>query len=298
VPASRPVSNASGEGGLVSILTPSYNQARWLGDNLHSVAAQSYDAIEHIVADGGSTDGSLDILRSARPAVRWESEPDEGQSDAINKAFQRSSGEFIGWLNSDDAYYADDVVARAVRIFKRRPEIGVVYGHAALVNGSGEMLYILWTPPYARGLLRTYNFVYQPTAFVRRNVIRRPWFVDPAYGYMMDRELWLHLSGVTGFQRIDSIVAVDRHHLARKSYTQLDVARRDFARLRRSYGLPPTASNRLWRKAVKVSLRLAGLSKVTEARTGSNVLQIQAPPLPTLALRQGGQLRRWMPSGD
>lgn len=296
--APRSPRDESGEDGLVSILTPSFNQARWLGDNIRSVAEQTYHSIEHIVADGGSTDGSLDILESAPPSVSWESSPDEGQSDAINKAFRRSTGEFIGWLNSDDAYYADDVVAEAVAIFRRRPKIGVIYGHAALVNGAGEMLYTLWTPPFSRALLRTYNYIYQPTAFVRRSVIRREWFVDPAYGYMMDRELWLHLSSLTAFHRLNSIIAIDRHHLERKSYTQMDVARQDFARLRRRYRLPSAASSRTWRKLVKVSLRLAGLSKVGEARTGSNLLPIDVPSLPTLALRQGGQLRRWMPSGD
>jgi glycosyltransferase involved in cell wall biosynthesis len=88
---------------LVSILTPSFNQGQWLAENLKSVEAQTYERIEHIVADGASTDNSLAILECSNAA--WESRSDEGQSHAINDAFRRSSGEIIGWLNSDDAFF-------------------------------------------------------------------------------------------------------------------------------------------------------------------------------------------------
>lgn len=282
---------------LVSILTPSYNQARWLPDNLRSVAGQSYPAIEHIVADGGSTDGTVGILSATSPTVAWESGPDEGQSDAINKAFYRSTGDIIGWLNSDDAYFSRDVVANAVRVFQAHPEVGLVYGHAALVNGAGTLLYVLWTPPYRRALLRSFSFVCQPTVFVRRSVVRREFFVDPAFDYMMDRELWLHLSERTIFRRLDQIVAVDRHHPLRKSYTLLDVAARDDELIRKRYRLPGLASNRVYRKSLKVALRIAGLSKVGEAAHGGDTLSLDAPSRLTIAVRQVAQLRSWMPMG-
>ena len=147
----------------------------------------------------------------------WESGPDQGQSDAINKAFARSTGEIIGWLNSDDAYFSSDVVRRVVGLFESDPEVGVVYGHAALVSGDGILLYVLWAPPFARMLPRAYNAIYQPTVFVRRSAIRRDYFVDSALGYSMDRELWLYLSRRNRFQRLNQILALDRHHLQRKS---------------------------------------------------------------------------------
>ncbi|MGH7485372.1 MAG: glycosyltransferase, partial [bacterium] len=150
----------------VSILTPSYNQARWLPDNLRSVAEQSYPAIEHIVVDGGSTDGSVQTLAAAAPTVLWESGPDEGQSDAINKAFARSTGDIVGWLNSDDAYFGPTVVEEAVALFAADPSIAVVYGHAILVNGSGLILQVLWAPPFDRSLLRLHDFIIQPAAFI------------------------------------------------------------------------------------------------------------------------------------
>ena len=283
---------------VVSVLTPSYNQARWLPDNLRSVAAQAYPAIEHVVADGGSTDGSVQILAAASPTVLWESSPDRGQSDAINKAFARSTGDIIGWLNSDDAYFTREVVAKAVRVFQDHPAVGVVYGHGALVNSSGTVLHVLWTPPYIPGLLRWYNFISQPTVFVRRSALGRVEFVDPAFDYMMDRELWLHLWARTRFHRLDQIVAIDRHHLQRKSYTRPDLAAHDLELLRERYHLSKAASNRLLVKGVKLAVRLAGLSKVPDAARGSDAVTLDVPSVGTIAIRQVAQLRRWMPPGD
>jgi len=284
---------------LVSVLTPSYGQARWLEDNLRSVEAQTYPSIEHVVMDGGSTDGSVGILESrSRDGLIWASQPDEGQSDAINRAFARSSGEIIGWLNSDDAYFSSDVVARAVEVFENHPEVGVVYGHAALVNAEGTVLQVMWTPSFARTVLRAYDLICQPTVFVRRSVLGREHFVDPSLDYMMDWELWLHLGRRTRFQRLDMIVAIDRHHLQRKSYTRLDLAAHDKALIGQRYRIPRLASNLILTKGVKVALRLAGLSKIPEAARGGDVLALDASTAPAIAVRQVAQLRRWMPSGD
>jgi len=277
----------------VSILTPSFNQGRWLADNLRSVAGQTYPLIEHVVMDGGSTDDSVEILKSASPVVTWESAPDKGQSDAINKAFSRSTGEIIGWLNSDDAYFSSSAVARAVKVFEDRPDVGVVYGHAALVNGD-----VMWSPSFARTLLRAYNLLWQPTVFVRRSVIGRPYLVDPEFDYCMDWELWLHLAGRTRFQRLNSIVAMDRHHLQRKSLIRLDLAAHDQVLIEKKYRISSLGSNLILRKMVKVCARVAGLSKVREASNGSDLLTLDATSARAIAVRQIAQLRRWMPSGD
>ena len=237
--------------------------------------------------DGGSTDGSVGLLESrSRDGLIWASEPDTGQSDAINRAFARSSGEIIGWLNSDDAYFSSDVVARAVTVFEEHPEVGVVYGHAALVNAEGAVIQVLWTPSFARSVLRAYDFICQPTVFVRRSALGREHFVDPALDYAMDWELWLHLARRTRFQRLNAIVAIDRHHLQRKSYTRPDLAAHDSTLIRERYRIPALASNRVLAKAAKVSVRLAGLSKVREAARGSDTLAIDASPARALAFRQ------------
>ena len=283
---------------LVSVLTPSYNQARWLPDNLRSVAGQSYGSIEHIVMDGGSTDGSPELLASASPAVVWESGPDKGQSHAINAAFHRSSGEIVGWLNSDDAYFSSDVVARAVEVFDRERDVGVVYGHAALVNGEGVLLHVLWTPTFAPTVLRAYDLICQPTVFVRRSVVGRTDFVDPAFDYCMDWELWLHLARRTRFVRLNRIIAVDRHHLNRKSHTRLDLAAADQKLIAQRYRIPALAANNVLHRAVKVAMRIAGLSRVMEAARGSDLLHLKAGSPRDIAIRQVAQFRRWMPSGD
>jgi glycosyltransferase involved in cell wall biosynthesis len=283
---------------LVSILTPSFNQGRWLADNLRSVAAQSYAPIEHIVMDGGSTDGSIEILASASPAVTWESAPDKGQSDAINRAFALSTGEIIGWLNSDDAYFSREAVARAVRVFEDRPDVGVVFGHAALVNAEGTILHVMWSPSFARTLLRAYNLIWQPTVFVRRSAIGRDNLVDTEFDYSMDLELLLHLRGRTRFQRVNSILAIDRHHLQRKSLTRPDLALHDRLLLARKYPMSALGTNRVLCQLVKIGARVAGLSKVREALHGGDALSLNAASGRAIAIRQVAQLRRWMPSGD
>jgi glycosyltransferase involved in cell wall biosynthesis len=289
---------AAHHGPLVSVLTPSFGQARWLEDNLRSVEAQTYPWIEHVVMDGGSTDGSIAILKSrSRPGLIWASEPDEGQSDAINRAFTRSSGEIIGWLNSDDAYFSSDVVARAARVFASNPDVGVVYGHAALVNAEGSILQVMWTPSFASTLLRAYDLICQPTVFVRRSMLGREQFVDPALEYMMDWELWLHLARRTRFKRLDHIVAIDRHHLQRKSYTRLDLAAQDQELIGKLYRIPGLASNPILLKATKIAVRLAGLIKIREVARGSDVLTLDTSA-GAIAVRQIALLRRWMPSGD
>jgi glycosyltransferase involved in cell wall biosynthesis len=229
-------SNESSRRPLVSILTPSYNQARWLRDNLRSVACQTYPYIEHIVMDGGSTDGSVDVLRNARDAVTWRSESDRGQSDAINKAFAASSGEIIGWINSDDAYFDCSVVAEVVAYFEAHPRIDVIYGHAAQVDGNGTIIWMIWTPPFSSRVLRIVNFIGQPVAFVRRSALSEP-MLDESYHFAMDYELWLRLDREgRRFQHINRIVAVDRHQAERKGVTMTDVLQSDIERLAGTHG--------------------------------------------------------------
>ena len=281
---------------LVSVLTPSFNQARWLSDNLQSVAGQSYPGIEHVVMDGGSTDGSIDILERAGERVVWQSSPDGGQSDAIDKAFARSSGEIIGWLNSDDAYFTRDVVARVVDAFDAEPDVGLIYGHAARVDADGNVLYVLWVPPAAsRMLVRGFNPIRQPAVFIRRAALGRDFLVDPEFDYMMDRELWLHLSRLTRFQRLDSVLAVDRHHASRKSWARRDLRAADRELLQERYGIPVSAPHVVLRQGVALGLRLCGLLKVTDAAGGGDAVPTPRAGTMTVAARQIAHLQRLRP---
>lgn len=220
---------------LVSILTPSFNQAEWLGSNIRSVALQTYPDIEHIVIDGGSTDGSVELLEEAE-GITWRSGPDRGQADAINKAFALSTGEIIGWINSDDAYFDDRVIEDVVRFFQRHPEVDVVYGHAAQVDGNGRIIWMIWVPPFWRRVLKVTNLIGQPVAFIRRRALREP-MLDETYQFAMDYELWLRLEREGRvFRRISRITAVDRHQPGRKSETIAEVLHSDFNRLAESHG--------------------------------------------------------------
>lgn len=253
---------------LVSVLTPSFNQARWLGENLASVAAQTYPHVEHIVMDGGSTDGTLEMLEAAGSGINWTSEPDKGQAHALNKAFAASSGEIIGWLNSDDGFWDADVVADVVDFFEQRPDVDVVFGHAAYVNEDGSLLHFFRMPPYRSGaLLRRYNYIIQPAVFVRRRVIDSM-FVDESFHFAMDYELWLRLARQGAhLARIDRVLAIDRAQRDRKSMNILHVLEADTQRLRATYGVAGSKASRLVTAAHAVMSRFLGLRLILNIPT-------------------------------
>jgi glycosyltransferase involved in cell wall biosynthesis len=280
---------------LVTVVTPSFNQAKWLGANLQSVRQQTYPAIEHIVADGGSTDGSLAVLNAASDRVSWISEPDRGQSDALNKAFERSRGEIIGWLNSDDAFFSRRAVEIAVAAFDANPDAAVVYGHSALVGGDNQLLHFNWAPPFSRRLLKVHNFIVQPAAFVRRSALGGG-LVDDRFQYAMDRELWLRLTERYRIVRAPVVFAIDRHHDQRKSYTRPDLYERDLELLVEQYGVPPLGKARLRLKIAKIAFRMAGVTLVLRGSLRQDTAcEIKETPSGPLLLRQMLLPRRMMP---
>ena len=248
---------------LVSVLTPSFNQARWLAENLGSVACQSYPNIEHVVMDGGSSDGSVEMIEEAQPPVIWSSEQDRGQSHALNKAFAASSGEIIGWLNSDDAFWDCDVVRDVVAFFDAHPDVDVIFGHSAYVNENGLLLHFFRVPHYGSGsLLRRYNYVIQPSVFMRRRVLGEV-LVDESFHFAMDYELWLRLAAAGAkFARIDRVLAIDRAQRARKSMNLLDVMDADMKRLTGTYGVADSRASRVLTAAHAIWCRFAGVPLV------------------------------------
>ena len=278
------------------MLTPSFNQGRWLSDNLRSVACQTYPHTEQIVMDGGSTDETVDILRDAPERVTWRSEPDRGQSHALNKALAQSGGDIIGWLNSDDAYFTTDAIASAVQLFERRPDIDVVYGHAALVNGDGLILHMIWVPPFSYRLLHLHNFIIQPSAFIRRSALDTI-IADEAYGYAMDRELWLRLGRSHRFAMLNRVLAIDRHHAERKTSTRPDLAQADNKRIVATYGAPAGWRTGPARKALSLAFRLMGLGLLSQA-SGPLAFGGIRDGHGSLALRQLAVRRTAMPAGN
>jgi glycosyltransferase involved in cell wall biosynthesis len=281
---------------LVSILTPSFNQGRFLADCIRSVAGQSYGKVEHVVCDGGSTDSTRNVLSVAPGTVRWISEPDRGQSHALNKALAMSRGEIIGWLNSDDAYLDPRAIEAAVQRFLDDPTVDVLYGHAALANADGLILQLRWVPPFSYRLLRFETFIVQPSVFMRRGVLSDG-FADEEYHSAMDMELWLRLARKHRFGRLDRVLAIDRHHPARKVYTRPDLTKADEQRLIARYGIPPYRRLRLVRRAFRVAIRLLSL-RLIPAAFEPHACKAHTDGASRLVLRQLVVPRRMMPVGD
>lgn len=182
---------------LVSIITPSFNQARFLEETIQSVLSQEYPNIEYLVVDGGSTDGSLAIIRRyAGQLAWWVSEPDQGQTDALNKGFAHAKGEIFAWLNSDDTYLPG-AITEAVDFLQTHPEAGMVYGDANLVNEEGQMIgrFPARQTDYRR-LRRGYVHIPQQAAFFRSRLWKQVGPLDPSFYFAMDYDLWVRLAKV------------------------------------------------------------------------------------------------------
>ncbi len=156
----------------VSIITPSLNQADFIERSIQSVLGQQWSPLEHIVVDGGSTDGTLDILEKYNGQLRWVSEPDKGQSDAVNKGIRTATGDVIGWLNSDDIYYPG-AVKLAVEFLTAHPELDAVYGLANYIGADDSVIDTYPTEPWYFPRLKEVCFICQPALFLRRSVFER-----------------------------------------------------------------------------------------------------------------------------
>jgi glycosyltransferase involved in cell wall biosynthesis len=176
----------------VSIVTPSFQQGRFIERTLRSVASQEGADIEHLVFDAGSTDATVSILQAFRSPLKWVSEPDRGQADAVNKGIRASAGEIVGWLNSDDVYYPG-AVARAAAIFQSHPEVDVVYGRADHIDEQDRPFEPYPTEPWNLERLSEFCFLCQPAVFLRRGAIDRHGLLDESLRYCMDYEWWLRL---------------------------------------------------------------------------------------------------------
>lgn len=202
---------------LVSIVTPSYNQASYLEQTIQSVLSQDYPRIESIVIDGGSTDGSVEIIKKYESRLAyWASEKDNGQADAINKGLARAKGEILAWLNSDD-YYLPNTISSAVKIFEENPDVIMLYGDILAVDEQGQTINLLKYRQLSLEDLLCFQIIGQPAVYFRRQAYEKRGGLDPTFHFLLDHHLWIRLAQQGKILHVPQTWAAARYHAEAKN---------------------------------------------------------------------------------
>jgi GT2 family glycosyltransferase len=205
---------------LVSIVTPSFNQASYLEQTMRSVLDQDHADIEYLVIDGGSTDGTVDLIKNHAPRLAyWVSEKDSGQADAINKGMARSKGDIVAWLNSDD-YYLPGTVAAAVRAFDANPDVVLVYADMFAVDQHGQTFNTLRYRQLTLEDLLSFQIIGQPAVFMRRSAFENAGGLDLSYHFVLDHHLWIRIASQGRILHVPQTWAAARYHPAAKNRAQ------------------------------------------------------------------------------
>ncbi len=223
----------------VTVVTPSYNQGKYVEKTIRSVLCQDYHDLEYIVMDGGSADETPDVLgRYERHIDVVRSERDGGQTDALNKGFALATGDVLAYLNADDCYAGPRVVSAAVEYFRRHPDADVIYGRRTTIDEAGRFVSRLPFAPFCRPTLYLADYVPQECVFWRRAIFERAGGrLDPGYDFAMDYELWLRfLSCGAKFRAVPARFGLFRCYPAQKSVARWrSVGLPEIARVQRQY---------------------------------------------------------------
>jgi len=223
---------------LVSIVTPSYNQAQYLDQTIQSVLEQDYARVEYFVMDGTSTDGSVEIikkyslesdgavaplsdLQKQASAIQkridwWVSEKDSGQGEAINKGLKRAKGQVVAWLNSDD-YYLPGTISSVVKVFEENPDAVMVYGDMLAVDEHGQPINIMKYKQLSLQDMVCFQIIGQPSVFFRREVLEQVGWLDTSFHFLLDHHLWIRIAQHGKILHVDQAWSAARYHAAAKN---------------------------------------------------------------------------------
>jgi glycosyltransferase involved in cell wall biosynthesis len=249
---------------LVSVITPSYNQASYIRDTIASVRSQTYRPLEHIIIDGGSTDGTVAILQACQDGdvqLRWISEKDNGQANAVNKGLKLAQGEIIGWINSDDVYFSKDVVETVVKEFQANPDVDILHGDVAKIGADNLIRFIWCMPGFNYDRMYVDGKVSQPSVFFRSKIFQEHALRENFLA--LDYEFWLRIGRSYRFKHLDRILAGDREQPERISVRKKEELRRSHLLAREQYFPAPSFNKVLWYRAssfpMRFLLRVKGL---------------------------------------
>lgn len=183
----------------ISVITPSFNQGKFIKQTIDSVLNQNYPNLEYIIMDGGSTDETIEILKSYGSKIQWISKPDKGQSDALNKGLKQSTGDVVAYLNSDDVYLPNTLL-RVGTYFSEHPNVLWLTGDYQIINESGKIIqsFVTWYKSILRtlsspDLLCVVNFINQPSTFWRKPLLNELGYFDQSLHFCMDYDFWLRI---------------------------------------------------------------------------------------------------------
>jgi glycosyltransferase involved in cell wall biosynthesis len=244
-----------GEWPRISIVTPSYNQGHFIEETIRSILLQRYPNLEYIVIDGGSTDGTLEIIKKYEPWIsHWVSERDKGQSDAINKGFRIAHGEIIAWLNSDDTYHPD-ALGTVAEAFINDSSSAMIYGGCDIIDEYGARNTQYPSRDFDLKILITaWNFIPQPATFFRRDAYESVGEVDVSLHYSMDRDLWIRIGRQFRTKRIEPVLANIRYYDDCKTAAISREGRRERLAICRKYG--GTIFSRVYRPYLLDEIRM------------------------------------------
>lgn len=218
----------------ISIVTCSYQQGRYLDATMRSVLEQQPAGVQYIVIDGGSTDGSAEIIRQHAPALHyWVSEPDRGQTDALIKGFDRATGDIQGWLCSDDLLLPG-ALDTVTRFFAEHPEVQAAYGDSLWIDGEGRYLRPKKEMGFSRfALLFDHNYISQPSMFWRRELYEKVGGLDPRFNLAMDADLWERFSRHTRIAHIPAYLSCMRWYPEQKTRALRPKGMQEYEEIRR-----------------------------------------------------------------